>query len=161
MRWAREAATAVAFLHSCKLLHRDIKSPNFLLVKNEIKITDFGMSTAAGIASTNSSKHAQQARENTAGSVRWMAPETTAASPAFSEKSDVFGLGMVFWEIASREIPFSQVLQEAQVVVLIKYEKVRPDIPTDCPKTLSDIIAQCWDDSPKKRPTGTLFLFHI
>jgi serine/threonine protein kinase len=112
MRWAREAATAVAFLHSCKLLHRDIKSPNFLLVKNEIKITDFGMTTAAGIASTNSSKRIPL-RENV-GSVRWLAPETTAGNPAFSEKSDVFGLGMVFWELAAREIPFSQVLQEAQ-----------------------------------------------
>ena len=55
MRWAIEATTAVAFLHSSKLLHRDIKSPNFLLIKNEIKITDFGMSTAAASITSSTS----------------------------------------------------------------------------------------------------------
>ena len=121
------------------------------------------------------------------GSVRWMAPETTAASPLFSEKSDVFGLGMVLWELATREIPFSHVSQEAQVIVLIKYEMVRPEIPPECPKvlkqtkridtsftslifsylltafykTLAEVIKRCWEDSPKHRPTAEEVLLMI
>ncbi len=53
--------------------------------------------------------------ERPLGSVRWLAPETSAKVPVFNDKSDVFSLGMVLWEIASRKIPFGDVAEDAQV----------------------------------------------
>jgi hypothetical protein len=88
------------------------------------------------------------------GSARWLAPETTAETPEFSEKSDVFALGMVLWEIAAREIPFAKVVQEVQVIYLIKYEKRRPQIPADCPKLVAEAIEKCWQQLPSERPTA-------
>jgi serine/threonine protein kinase len=44
-RWATEAASAVAHLHQQGVIHRDIKSPNFVISKGSLKICDFGTST--------------------------------------------------------------------------------------------------------------------
>jgi serine/threonine protein kinase len=44
-RWATEAALAVAYLHEQGVIHRDIKSSNFVISKGSLKICDFGMST--------------------------------------------------------------------------------------------------------------------
>lgn len=57
------------------------------------------------------------------GSVRWMAPETTARKPEFSVKSDVYSLGIVFWEIVTREIPFMEIAQDAQVKSILPRKK--------------------------------------
>ncbi len=83
-----------------------------------------------------------------------MAPETASFNPLFSEKSDIFSLGMVLWEIVAREIPFSHVAQNDLIPMLIKYEKVRPDIRTNCPPPLAELMSQCWSDSPNDRPTA-------
>lgn len=105
-----QAATAVAYLHKRGILHRDLKSPNFLIVKGELKVADFGMSAAIQIAS--SSLVSSKRKTESVGSARWLAPETTARKPVFSQKSDIFSLGLVMWEIQSRELPFAEVHQE-------------------------------------------------
>jgi serine/threonine protein kinase len=123
------------------------------------------MATVARIASLSTSNQRRKkgigGEELMVGSVRWLAPETTASQPVFSEKSDAFGLGMVLWELASREIPFAEVSQEAQVIFLIKQEKERPKIPEECPAALASIILDCWEDVPEKRPTSGEILTFI
>jgi mitogen-activated protein kinase kinase kinase 13 len=153
-RFAHEAATAVGYLHREKILHRDLKSPNLLLAQGRIKIADFGMSTAVKIASIGVFGSSSKGKSKIMGSVRWLAPETTATKPVFSEKSDIFSLGMVLWEIASGEIPFLDVPEDGQVIYLIKHEKARPDIPKNCPDVYAEIIAKCWENSPDDRPTA-------
>lgn len=67
-----------------------------------------------------------------AAAYRWSAPETLGRAGKFSEKSDIFSLGMVFYEIASRELPYKNETGY-EIVESIK-ENVRPDIPDSCPK---------------------------
>ncbi len=40
------------------------------------------------------------------------------------------------------------------MIFLIKYQKQRPPIPEDCPPEYANIIRQCWDDLPAKRPSA-------
>ncbi len=49
------------------------------------------------------------------GSARWLAPETSSYPPIFDQKSDVFSLGLVLWEISSRQIPFNDIANDHQV----------------------------------------------
>jgi serine/threonine protein kinase len=155
LRWVKEIAIAVSHLHTYKVVHKDIKSPNFLLVNNKIKICDFGMATTASVASRISSNDTQ-----IAGTMRWMAPECHAEDPVFDEKTDIYAMGMVFWEIVTREIPFSQV-HDSQVSCLVKYEQRRPIIPADCPLVLSTLIQLCWDQSHEVRPPAEGVIEHI
>lgn len=67
---------------------------------------------------------------------------------------DVFALGMVLWEIAAREVPFAKVLQEVQVLYLIKHERKRPPIPAECPRILAEVIERCWNHEPEARPSA-------
>ena len=86
-----------------------------------------------------------------AGTLRWMAPELFFPRAVYTRKSDVYSLGWVLWELASRRIPF----QEAPSIELISKwvkEGVREGIPEDCPAGLANVIKDCWDGDPAKRP---------
>ncbi len=71
--------------------------------------------------------------KSSVGTYRWSAPETLRGkSSVWTEKADIYSLGMVFYEIASREIPFRGE-HELDIVEDIKSGK-RPTIPSECPK---------------------------
>lgn len=109
------------------------------------------MATVSSIASQLTSIKTKKV-SNSIGSVRWLAPESTAKKPVFNEQSDIFSLGLVLWEIASRKIPFEDIKEDAQVIVLVKYENERPEISADTPKELAKLIECCWQEDPSKRP---------
>jgi len=113
------------------------------------------MATSSSVGSRIRSNATQ-----TAGTMRWMAPECHKEVPLFNEKTDIYAMGMVFWEIATREVPFSHV-HDPQVIYLVAYECKRPTIPDDCPLVLSTLIEHCWDQLPEVRPLAEEVLEHI
>lgn len=91
--------SAVAYMHSKKILHRDIKYENVLFVNNspqaEVKLIDFGLSKVYG--------------DNTeltegVGTIYTMAPEVLRGS--YSEKADVWSVGVVAYMLLSSQMPF-------------------------------------------------------
>lgn len=64
---------------------------------------------------------------------------------------------MVFFEIISRKFPYEGVSNEFELLGLIK-SSIRPDIPSNCPSELSQIIQQCWHHDPEQRPTSAELL---
>eukprot|EP00933_Yihiella_yeosuensis_P036857 TRINITY_DN30672_c0_g1_i1.p1 TRINITY_DN30672_c0_g1~~TRINITY_DN30672_c0_g1_i1.p1 ORF type:complete len:326 (-),score=73.93 TRINITY_DN30672_c0_g1_i1:49-1026(-) len=97
MRWwvraqiASQITCALGFLHNCCRLHRDVKSSNILLDKSRLhaRLADFGLS--GDVLPTG-------ATTGVTGSLPYMAPELLRCKP-FSEKSDVFALGVVYLEL--------------------------------------------------------------
>lgn len=80
--WARQIANAMNYLHSNKLVHRDLKSPNILIAEqNVLKISDFGTTKQI------SNRRNQPMSFN--GTTAWMAPEVIRQEPC-SEKIDVW-----------------------------------------------------------------------
>jgi serine/threonine protein kinase len=90
-----QAARAINYLHTLPtpILHGGIKSLNFLVKdKSRLLLTDLGLSKAAALVTTQAL-------------VNWSAPEVLSTSPIWTEKADIYSLGMVFFEIISREFP--------------------------------------------------------
>ncbi len=151
---ALDIAKGLAFLHHENILHRDIKSLNVLLDQhNRAKLTDFGLSKVK--AETRS--HATATKTNTkdsVGTIQWMAPELFEGRKAvYTKKSDIYSLGVTFWELASRKIPFSDAANPNLISVWVAKGE-REDIPADCPPLLAKLIQQSWEGEVDKRPTA-------
>jgi len=141
---ALHATKGVHYLHSMGFIHRDIKSLNLLVdAKGLVKVTDFG-----------TSRLVENSRKNmtlNVGTCAWMAPEVMT-STKYSEKADIFSLGMVFYEIFCRRLPYEDV--EQHMIARLIERGTKPVMPKGVPKPLTKLIKECWYDKPAKRPNA-------
>lgn len=88
-------------IHRMKIVHRDLKSGNCLVNKHyKVKICDFGLSRL--LIST------PMQDSSSAGTPEWMAPELIRNEP-FTEKCDIFSLGVIIWELFTLKKPWEGV----------------------------------------------------
>lgn len=140
--FAISTAKCMHFLHSCGVIHRDLKSLNLLVSKTyQVKVCDFGLSRV--IDSKN------QMTSNI-GTVSWVAPELFAKK-LYTEKADVYSYGIILWELVTRQMPFGDI--EAFSVPLMVSRGERPDLPKDLQVEWRKLIKSCWHQKPASRPT--------
>eukprot|EP00897_Mesotaenium_endlicherianum_P008639 jgi/Mesen1/7803/ME000408S06912 len=139
---ALDMARGLDYLHSKKIVHRDVKTENMLLDKrNCIKIADFG------VARVESANPMDMTGET--GTLGYMAPEVLDGKP-YNRKADVYSYGICLWEMYACDMPFpSLTLKEMQAVVK---QGLRPTVPSCCPPALSNVMRRCWSSAPKDRP---------
>lgn len=161
-RWsvALQMAKGVNYLHTASILHCDIKSLNFLVEHAPkgylVKISDFGLAKIRQETSRQSSERAEQFVS--AGTLQWKAPELLKfGKPTMA--SDVYSLGMVFWELATGCVPYEDV-DEAIVCQGVKSGE-RLEIPADVPSAFSSLISSAWRQEPNKRPTAQALIEEI
>lgn len=150
-KWATEVAAAVEYLHAIGITHRDIKSPNILFVNHQLKISDFGMATAINLASgykTSGDGHVY----SDIGTHNWLAPESVTAHATFSTASDIYSLGVVLWEIASRELPYAHLTKSTEVLRAILQGPPPIAEHLKVPISFSSIIQQCCQKEAEDRP---------
>uniref|UniRef100_M4E220 non-specific serine/threonine protein kinase n=1 Tax=Brassica campestris TaxID=3711 RepID=M4E220_BRACM len=139
LRMLRDICRGLMCIHRMKVVHRDLKSANCLVDKHwTVKICDFGLSrimTDENMKDTSS-----------AGTPERMAPELIRQEP-FTEKCDIFSLGVIMWELSTLRKPWEGVPPE-KVIFAVAHERSRLEIP-DGP--LSKLIADCWAE-PQERP---------
>jgi serine/threonine protein kinase len=82
------------------------------------------------------------------GTACWLAPEVINHARS-SKFSDVYGYGIVLWELATREEVY-QGLETTQIIAKVANENLRPPVPQDCP--WKDIMVRCWAENPQDRP---------
>jgi serine/threonine protein kinase len=149
LRWALDAATGLAFLHEREIVHRDIKTPNLLLMGGRIKVADFGFARAF-----TSSVGATTAK--CVGSPAWMAPEVIANGTHISPPSDIFSFGVVLWEILTGQVPW-QSCTPIHIVYQVFSNAARPSMPSpplpSVPPGYIDLIEECWAQAPEDRLT--------
>ena len=153
LRMAHELARGLAYLHKQSIVHRDIKSLNVVLDRDlHAKWCDFGLAVLK-LHSTTTTKESAQ---SVAGTLRWMAPELFARKTSNpSTTSDIWALGMVYFELASRQIPFSDARDNEQVKDFIK-EATGEEVPEECESAapaFAAIMRRCWL-SRNERPTA-------
>ncbi|XP_053675347.1 mitogen-activated protein kinase kinase kinase 13 [Anopheles nili] len=149
--WSQQIALGMQYLHSHKIIHRDLKSPNILIGENEvIKISDFGTSREWNEISTKMSF---------AGTVAWMAPEVIRNEPC-NEKVDIWSYGVVLWELLTGEVPYRNV-DSSQIIFGVGNNSLYLPIPESCPEGFKLLLKQCWSAKPRNRPSFKIILNYL
>ena len=105
--WAKQAALPLEYLKQKNIVHKDVKSPNYLITGDHtLKLGDFGL--AKDIKETVS-----KATERV--SYQWMAPELLK-DHILSPKYDIFAYGIVIWEMWTGKFPYKGL--EGQVITM-------------------------------------------
>lgn len=81
------------------------------------------------------------------GTACWLAPEVIKHARS-SKFSDVYGFGIVLWELATREEVY-QGLETTQIIAKVANESLRPPVPQDCP--WKELMVKCWEEKPTDR----------
>ncbi|KAJ4729658.1 putative Protein kinase [Melia azedarach] len=140
LKMLRDICRGLMCIHRMKIVHRDLKSANCLVNKHwTVKICDFGLSRIMTDSPMRDS--------SSAGTPEWMAPELIRNEP-FTEKCDIFSLGVIMWELCTLNRPWEGVLPE-RVVYAVANEGSRMEIPEG---PLGRLIADCWAE-PQERPS--------
>eukprot|EP00118_Oscarella_pearsei_P019177 m.202262 g.202262 ORF g.202262 m.202262 type:complete len:616 (+) comp39608_c0_seq19:20-1867(+) len=143
MYWLCQCAKGVAYLHKERLVHRDLKSPNLLLVGNgtRLKICDFGTACEFRTHMTNCT-----------GSAAWMAPEVFEGNN-YTEKCDVYSFGIILWEVTARKKPFDDIGGPAFRIMWAVHQGQRPPPIESMPASLENLMKLCWHKDPQQRPS--------
>ena len=107
LRLTAQVADALAAAHAAGIVHRDLKPSNIMLAaKDRVKVVDFGIAKVAGAAvPTGEMGTALTASGAIMGSAPYMSPEQ-AAGRAVDDRSDLFSLGAVLYEMLAGHRPF-------------------------------------------------------
>ena len=142
---AIQIAAALEMAHRNKIIHRDIKPHNIIITEDGIaKVTDFGIAKAV----SNSTITAFGA---TIGSVHYFSPEH-ARGGYTDEKSDIYSLGVVLYEMVTGKIPFDA---DTPVSVALKHMQEKPIEPIKLnpliPQSINDIIMKAMEKEADRR----------
>lgn len=145
-----QVTQGLAYLHSQRVVHGDLKGPNILIDKyGKAVLTDFGLSRVLGESGFTT--------KNVGGTTRWMArelltveDETTVARPTAA--SDVWALGMTAIEIFTDRQPFDHIRADAQVILAISSGQLPANRQYDyVPAVVWRILERCWIFEPAVR----------
>jgi serine/threonine-protein kinase len=150
LRIAKQMCLGLEAAHQEGVVHRDIKPQNMLIIPEtgDLKIMDFGIARvsemkagAAGLTSTGT----------VMGTPDYMPPEQAQGLPA-DFRSDIYSLGIVFYEMFTGHLPFSG--DSVMAVVLAHIQKPAPaprQANPAIPPELEAIILRCMEKGPSKR----------
>ena len=149
----RDVARALAYAHARGVVHRDIKPGNVLLSGKTAVVTDFGIAKALGEARGQNAPDTLTSTGTSVGTPAYMAPEQAAGDPATDHRADIYAFGCVAYEVLTGKPPFPRAAPH-EVIAAHFRERPKPIAGqrADVPPTIADLVAQCLEKDPARRP---------
>lgn len=154
IEYARQIARGLGAAHAKGIVHRDIKPANIWVEEGtgRIKILDFGLALATSPDADASGVG------SVCGTPGYLTPEQARSDP-LDDRSDLYSLGVVLYEMCAGRLPMSQAAIPQQLVALLTgaptpLRELNPEIP----QPLADLIDQLLAKEPVDRPANALAL---
>ncbi|WP_170291551.1 Stk1 family PASTA domain-containing Ser/Thr kinase [Heliobacterium mobile] len=141
----KQISDALEHAHERGIIHRDIKPHNILLNRNgRVKVTDFGIARSVA-------QNTMTMDRTIVGSVHYLSPEQARGLPV-DEKSDIYSLGVVMYELLSGRVPFQG--ETPIAVALQQIQQTPPPLTTvnqRIPQSLENVIFRAMEKEPSRR----------
>ena len=149
VRILHDVVDALAYAHERGVVHRDIKPDNILTSGMHALVTDFGVAKAL---SASIPVHGGTTTGMAIGTPAYMAPEQLAADPAADHRVDIYGVGLLAYELLTGSNPFTGVSPQATLAAQLTQMPTAPHRSyADVPEPLSRLIMQCLEKDANKR----------
>lgn len=167
VRFGKQIADALAAAHAKKIIHRDVKPENIMIVRDDAvfggeraKVLDFGIAAVAQEMAYSESQTDTQVKTSPfgglVGTAAYMSPEQChrVGDAPIDDKADVYALGAVLYEMLTGQPPF--VADEEVSVMHMKLHEapasVRQKLPQATPE-LDDLVLRMLSRAPDRRPS--------
>lgn len=143
----QQLCAALQYAHDKGIIHRDLKPSNLMVLKDgTVKLTDFGIAKDTDVT-------ALTAANSTVGTAAYMSPEQCRGARDLTHKSDLYSLGVMFYELTTGRKPFhgDSVMEMFNQHLTGSFE--RPSrLVLEIPIWLDTLICQLMEKEPDKRP---------
>ncbi|XP_072045585.1 uncharacterized protein [Amphiura filiformis] len=144
MQWFIQMVMAVQYIHSKKILHRDLKTQNIFMTKKEvIKLGDFGIARTL--------EHTIDKASTCVGTPSYLSPEMCQDIP-YNNKSDMWALGCILYEMCAFQPAF-----DANNLISLFYKIVKcehAEVPSMYSSDMRTLIDTVLVKEPDKRPSA-------
>ena len=152
VRILHDVVDALAYAHQRGVVHRDIKPDNILTSGMHALVTDFGVAKAL---SASIPVHGGTTTGMAIGTPAYMAPEQLAADPAADHRVDLYGVGLLAYELLTGSSPFTGTSPQATLAAQLTHVPAAPHLSyADVPEPLSRLIMQCLEKDASRRPVS-------
>jgi serine/threonine-protein kinase len=140
-------ADAVATAHSLGVVHRDIKPHNIMMANDgSVRLLDFGIARKTGGGMETLTKTGM-----IVGTPEYMSPEQFGTHRV-DERSDVYSLGVVLFELLTGTVPFEGETPVAIALKVIQHPAEAPQtVRRDIPEWMNRIVVKCMQKDPQNR----------
>ena len=159
VRLCRQLAAALAAAHEKGVVHRDLKPDNVMLVPDpdpdapgrlRVKLLDFGIAKVAAEISQNA---AQTAADVVMGTPKYMSPEQCRGAGSVDDKSDVYALGIIVYEMLTGAPPFVGATGEILAKQIYEEPQQLREVAPWVPEQLAALIHRLLQKNKADRPT--------
>ncbi len=152
----KDVTRALSYAHDRGIVHRDIKPDNILLSGGAAAVVDFGVAkalTAARRPDSAATDATMTGAGVSLGTPAYMSPEQATADPSADQRSDLYSLGVVAYEMLIGVPPFYG--RPHASLLAAHVHETPPAIPArrnDVPQQLTTLIMRCLEKDPALRP---------
>ncbi len=141
----RQLCEGMSAIHAKNIIHRDIKPENVLFsAEGHIKIADFGISFTSDLTRITSNGAL-------VGTINYMAPEYVKRG-IFDTKSDIFSLGVLFYEIITKTLPYGYSRTLEELIVKVENAPIPlTELRAEADYQLSNVISKMISPDPEAR----------